>query len=62
MREAEYNIRRFRALWSRAARLAAAGIDAAAQRHDALAALEVLEREEGTAGAGGVGSSGAPAA
>jgi sugar phosphate isomerase/epimerase len=46
VREAEYNIRRFRALWARAARLAGAGIDGFAGRHDAMVVLELLEAEE----------------
>lgn len=51
VREAEYNIRRARALWTRAARLAAAGIDRFADSHDALGALELLEEDEAAAGA-----------
>ncbi|KAL4430864.1 hypothetical protein ABPG75_006120 [Micractinium tetrahymenae] len=62
VREAEYNIRRVKALWARAARLAAAGIDRFADSHDALGALEMLEAEEGAAGAAGTGAAGAPAA
>ena len=46
MREAEYNIRRFKALWARAARLDAAGIGGFAERHDAMGALEMLEADE----------------
>eukprot|EP00887_Chlorella_sp_A99_P004048 scaffold11.g4048.t1 len=47
VREAELNVRRFKALWARAARLAAVGIDRFAESHDALGALELLEAEEG---------------
>ena len=46
VREAEYNIRRFRAFWARAARLAAAGVDAYGLTHNAMGALELLEAEE----------------
>jgi L-rhamnose isomerase len=45
VREAAYNVRRFRALWARAARLAAAGIDGFAATHDAMGVLEVLEAD-----------------
>lgn len=65
MREAEYNIRRFRALWARAARLAAAGIDGFALTHNAMGALELLEAEEGAGGgvaAAGTAASAAAAA
>ncbi len=44
VREAEYNIRRFKALWARAERLLAAGIEGCMARHDAMAALELLEQ------------------
>ncbi|KAL4426410.1 hypothetical protein ABPG77_004704 [Micractinium sp. CCAP 211/92] len=54
VREAEYNIRRVRTLWARAARLAAAGIGRFADSHDALGALELLEAEEAAAGEAGV--------
>lgn len=46
VREAEYNIRRFKALWARAARLAAAGIDSFSDTHDAMGVLELLEADE----------------
>lgn len=46
VREAAYNIRRFRQLWARAARLVAAGLDGFAERHDALGALELLAADE----------------
>lgn len=49
VREAEHNIRRFKALWSRAARLAGAGLDGLAARHDAMGVLELLEAEQGSA-------------
>jgi hypothetical protein len=45
VREAAHNIRRFRQLWARAARLAA-GLDAAAERQDAMAALDLLLGDE----------------
>eukprot|EP00882_Tetradesmus_deserticola_P020575 GHRQ01022229.1.p1 GENE.GHRQ01022229.1~~GHRQ01022229.1.p1 ORF type:complete len:243 (-),score=74.94 GHRQ01022229.1:317-1045(-) len=45
VREAEYNVRRFRALWAKAARLAAAGIDGFAAEHDAMGLLEALEAD-----------------
>lgn len=45
VREAEYNIRRVKALWKQAARLTAAGLDGHLARHDALAALELMETE-----------------
>ena len=44
VREAEYNIRRFKALWARAQRLLAAGVEDAMARHDAMDSLELLER------------------
>lgn len=44
VREAAYNVRRFRRLWQRALRLREAGLDTALARHDALATLELLER------------------
>lgn len=47
MREAEYNIRRFRALWARASALARAGIDGFAASHDAMGVLEMLEAADG---------------
>jgi L-rhamnose isomerase len=43
VREAELNVRRFKALWAKAAKLAAAGIDEFAATHDAMGALEALE-------------------
>lgn len=42
--EAEYNIRKFKALWARAKALTDAGLDDIAARHDALAALELLDK------------------
>jgi sugar phosphate isomerase/epimerase len=45
VREAEYNVRRFKALWARAARLAAAGIDGFAATHDAMGVMEALETD-----------------
>eukprot|EP00879_Flechtneria_rotunda_P013819 GHRR01014432.1.p2 GENE.GHRR01014432.1~~GHRR01014432.1.p2 ORF type:complete len:479 (+),score=162.95 GHRR01014432.1:2279-3715(+) len=44
VREAEYNIRRFKALWFTALDLAAAGIDELASRRNSMAVLELLER------------------
>ncbi len=51
VREAQYNIRRFRGLWARAAQLAARGIDGAGALHDAMGVLELLEGEEAAGGA-----------
>lgn len=67
VREAAYNIRRFKALWARAARLAGAGIDRFADAHDAMGALELLERVEeghlqGTGEAAGAAGAGAATA
>lgn len=45
VREAEFNIRQVKRLWSRAARLADAGIERLSSRHDALGILELLEAE-----------------
>jgi hypothetical protein len=45
VREAEYNVRRFRALWARAARMAGR-LDELAARHDGLGAQEALEADE----------------
>jgi hypothetical protein len=42
--EAELNIRRVKALWRRSERLQAAGIEAAMDAQDAMAALQLLER------------------
>ena len=47
MREARYNVARFRALWARAAALAARGLDGCAATHDAMCALELLADGEG---------------
>ena len=47
VREAEYNIRRVKALWAQAAQLTKAGIDAVSAKHDALGALELFEKLEG---------------
>lgn len=46
VREAEYNIRRFKILWARAARLAAQGVDGFGAQGDAMGALELLEADE----------------
>ena len=46
MREAEYNIRRVKALWAKAERLAAAGIDKLLEAHDAMGSLELMEKLE----------------
>lgn len=46
VREAEYNIRRVKALWAKAERLAAAGIDKLLAAHDAMGSLELIERLE----------------
>lgn len=43
VREAEFNIRRFKALWERATRLTEHGVDALLKKHDAMAVLELLE-------------------
>jgi xylose isomerase len=43
VREAEFNIRRFKALWARASRLSAHGIDELLKAHDAMSMLELLE-------------------
>ena len=43
VREAEYNIRAFKRLWTRARALADAGIDELSRRQDALGVLELLE-------------------
>lgn len=44
VREAEYNIRRTKALWQKAAKLTQEGeLDALLQKHDAMGALELLE-------------------
>jgi len=48
VREAEYNIRKVKALWAEAARLTAEGIDEMASRQDAMGALELIERLEAT--------------
>eukprot|EP00965_Chrysotila_dentata_P216118 6189181-Pleurochrysis_carterae.AAC.1 len=42
-REAEYNIRRCKALWARAKQLERMGIEDFLQRHDAMGALELIE-------------------
>ena len=44
VREAEFNIRRFKAMWQRASRLSAHGIDELLKKHDAMGVLELLER------------------
>jgi sugar phosphate isomerase/epimerase len=43
LREAAYNVRRFRALWRQAAQLQAGGLDDLLARQDALGVLELLE-------------------
>ncbi|KAJ1491714.1 xylose isomerase-like protein, partial [Baffinella frigidus] len=43
VREAEYNIRKFKTLWEKAKTLTEAGLDAITDKHDALAALELLD-------------------
>jgi sugar phosphate isomerase/epimerase len=42
VREAALNVRRFKALWARAAALAAAGVERFSEAHDALGVLELL--------------------
>ena len=44
VREAAYNIRRVKALWKQASELEKEGLDARLQAHDAMGALELLER------------------
>jgi hypothetical protein len=44
--EAEYNIRAARALWTRAARLEAAGVQQILAAHDAMASLELIDAHE----------------
>ena len=46
VREAKYNIRRVKALWKQASRLTAAGLDTHLAKHDAMGALELMERME----------------
>ena len=46
MREAEHNIRVFKRLWAKAARLAAAGLDGFAATHDGMGVLEFLAADE----------------
>ena len=43
VREAEYNIRKFKRLWRQAERLREAGLDELTARQDAMAVLEFLE-------------------
>ena len=63
VREAAYNIRRFRALWARAATLAAnGGLDGFAATHDAMGALELLEAWEERQWGGAQGQPGPAAA
>ena len=52
VREAEYNIRKVKQLWKRAAAVRKAGIDALLAKHDAMGSLELLERLETASGAG----------
>jgi len=44
VREAEFNIRRFKAMWGRATRLTEHGIDELLKKHDAMGVMELLER------------------
>ena len=44
VREAEYNIRRTKALWAHADKLDKAGLDGLCDKHDAMGALELLEK------------------
>lgn len=44
VREARYNVRRFRAMWAAAGRLA--GAERCMAGHDALCALELLEQHD----------------
>eukprot|EP00439_Symbiodinium_sp_Y106_P047920 s1054_g6.t1 len=44
VREAEYNIRKFRSLWQRAEKLREAGLDDFLRAHDVLASLELMDR------------------
>lgn len=48
VREAEYNVRRFKQLWAKALALRSAGIAERMRTHDALGALEMLERMDGS--------------
>ena len=45
VREAEYNIRKFKRLWRQAKQLQQAGIDELMARQDAMAVLEMLEAQ-----------------
>jgi len=44
LRECEFNVRRAKTLWRKAQQLRQAGLDAILARHDALAALELMEQ------------------
>lgn len=44
VREAEYNIRRTKALWKKAEQLSEAGIDELLAKHDAMGSLELQEK------------------
>lgn len=57
MREAALNIRRFKALWSRSARLEARGLGRLMERRDAMGVMELLADEE-EGGGGGIASGG----
>jgi len=46
VREAEYNIRRVKALWAAASKLTAAGVDKLLAKHDAMGVLELQEKME----------------
>lgn len=43
VREVQYNVRHFQALWAAAGRLHAAGMERCMQEHDALCGLELLQ-------------------
>ncbi|GBF87518.1 ribokinase xylose isomerase [Raphidocelis subcapitata] len=58
VREAELNVRRFKALWARAAALDAAGAADHLARHDALGAMEVADAAEAAAAGAGAGAGG----
>lgn len=61
VREAEHNIRAFRRLWAKAARLAAAGLDGFAATHDGMGALEFLAADEEAAEAAAAAAANATA-
>lgn len=43
VREAEYNIRSFKAMWARAEALGRAGVEQLLLKHDAMGVLELME-------------------